>query len=389
MANVNSFTETVNILINEVNVALEAMTKLSQSITTQNDTVVMSVDQINPITGDASAVVFSLPAYNTVINKVNALAQTMDSFVKGEGVVLLNDGTYRKVTTIPVATSPSQISGVIPPTKFSTRDNWFFEDLLFPKLVVSFDLKNKIDDRSDRVVVKRIIVDNPADEDTEWFLDNVVGTYRNYYDTITYLNTQGRKFWEDDEVLELPLSTQPFTGSFVITDVQTVDGKQWYYLDTLYYGQTTDLVLLKNHQLSIGDLLRYENSIWKIDDIYINENRIHIIPMVGMDHPTIYNSFEIYTQPFSTKLLDIGVGFNECDIIFIKGINDDFNIIGSDWSLGIPFWTNNLTLSNGNLTLEDYYKSYVSDFGMQLEGQAKEKYIPAFFGEIPDAPVLQ
>lgn len=389
MANINSFTETVQSLINQVNIAMEAMVKINESLTTQNDTVILSVEQTDPITGDPSTVTFSIPAYNNVLNKVNALAQTMDTFVKGEGVILLNDGTYRKVTTIPVAISPSQITNVSAPSKFYTKSNWFFESMLSPQLTVAFDLKNKIDDRSDRVVVKRIIVDNPTDEDTQWFLDNVATQSLSYYDTITFLTEQGKRYWEDEQIQDLPLLTEPFTGTFVITDVQTIGSKQWFYLDTFYYGQTTDEILLKNHQLSVGDQLRYGNSIWKIDEIHLNENRIHIIPMVGMDHPTINNTFEIYTPPFSTKILEIPVGFNECNVVFLKGVNDDFNIIADNWSLGISFWTNTLILNNGTSTLEDYYNTYVSDFGKQWEGQAKEKFIPAYYGIEPDAPIIQ
>lgn len=388
MPNVNSFTETVNQLVEQVNIAMESMVKLNESITTQDDTVVISVEQVNPVTGDPSTVTYSLPSYNNILNKVNALAQTMDTFVKGEGVVLLDDGTYRQVSTIPVAISPTTITNVNAPSKFNVRENWFFESMMFPQLIVSFDLKNKIDDRSDRVVVKRVIFDNSSDEETQWFLDNIVGVERSYYDTIVYLNEQGKRYWEDEEVLDLPLAAEPYTGYFVITDKRTIDGKEWFYLDTMNYGVTSDEPVVKNHQLSIQDQLRYGNSIWKIDDIVINEGRVHVIPIVGMDHPTINNTFEIYTAPFSTKMLDIPVGFDECDIIFLKGVNDDFNIIADDWGFGITFYTNNLVQDGGSLTLEEYYHNYVSDFGKQLEGQAKEKFIPAYYGLTPDAPVI-
>jgi hypothetical protein len=257
-----------------------------------------------------------------------------------------------------------------------------------PQLIVSFNLKNKIDDRSDRVVVKRVIFDNFNEEETQWFLDNVVNVDRTYYDLITYLSVMGKNYWEDEETTNLPLSTEPYTGLFMITDKSTIDGKEWYYLDTMNYGVTTDSPIIKNHQLSIGDTLRYNNSIWKIDDIQVNETRIHVIPTVGMDHPTINKSFEIYNAPFATKLLTIPVGFDECNSIFIKGVNDDFNIIGDSWSNSISFYSNFLVLDGGSQTLEDYYNAGVSDFGKQLEGQAKEKYIPAYFGITPDAPVF-
>jgi len=388
MSNVNSFTETVDQLTKQVNIALANVIALNESVTTQNDTVTVSVEQMNPITGDASMVTYSLPSYNSVINKVNANNQTVDVFVKGEGVVLLNDGTYRQISTQPVAISPGMITDVTPPTSFKTRSNWFFESMMFPQLVISFDLKGKIDDRSDRVVIKRVIFDNFDSNETQWFLDNIYPYDRTYYETITYLNTNGKKYWEDEELQELPLYTEPYTGYFVITNKATISGKEWYYLDTMNYGVTSDSPTVKSYQLSIGNTLRYGNSIWTIDDIQINESRVHVIPMVGADHPTINNTFEIYNAPFSTKMLDIPVGYNECDVIFLKGVNDDFNIIGDNWSYGIPFYSNNLVWTGSTMTLDEYYKAYVSDFGRQLEGQAKEKFIPAYFGVIPDYPVF-
>ena len=390
MSTVNSFTDSVNQLVQQVNVAMESVVKVNESLTTQADTTNMSIEQTNPITGDVSTVIYALPSYNKVLETVNNMSQTLETFISGTGKIFLNDGkTYREVFTVPVAVSPSQISGIAAPAKFTTRSNWFFESMMFPQLIVSFDLKNKIDDRSDRAVVKRVIFNNFDSTETRWFLDNIVGaTPRTYYETITFLNEQGKEYWEDEEVQDLPLSTEPYTGYFVITDKQTVSGKEWFYIDTTNYGITSDSPVVKDHQLTVGDLLRYNNSVWKIDNIQIDEKRIQVIPYIGMEYPSVNGIFEIYSTPFSTKSLNIPIGYDECDMIFIKGVNDDFNIIGDDWGKAISFYTNNLVLENDSITLEDYYNNYVSDFGKQLEGQAKEKFIPAFFGEIPDPPVI-
>jgi len=385
---VNSFTETVSALVNQVNISLEYLTKLSTSVTTQEDTVTLYVEVPDDITGDPSTKTYSLPSYNKILNEVNAMKNAIDVFTNGTGKILRNDGTYREVITIPIATSPIQITNVTAPTKFTIRSNWFFESLMVPQLIVSFNLKNKIDDRSDRVVVKRVIFDNPSDEETQWFLDNIVGTERTYYNTITYLNNNGKKYWEDEEVQDLPLATEPYTGYFIITNIQTVNSKQWYYLDSINYGIPSDSPVIKNYQLTVNDQLRFGNNIFKIDDIVASEQRVHLIPVIGIGNPTINGQFEIYSTPFSTKMLNIPVGYNECNIIFLKGVNDDFNIIGDDWSYNIPFYSNYLTYENTSTTLEEYYIRTVSDFGIQLEGQVKEKFIPAFFGIIPDAPII-
>jgi len=386
---INSFTETTNLLVDQVNVALEFAQKTNESLTTQKDSVTMSVDQVDPITGDPSTVTYEIPSYNTTINKVNNNSLTVDTFVKGDGLVLLADGTYREVKATPVPVSPATITDVEAPSTFNSKNNWFFEDLMFPQITVSFDLKNKIDDRSDRIVVRRVIFDNFDDTETQWFLDNIANEEREYYETIEILDYNNKKYWQDDQIHDLPLYTEPYTGYFIITNIRTVDTKQWYYLDTLKYGVPSDDPVVKDLELAVGNKLRYKNSTYKIEAINVAEKRVQLVNLIGMDHPSVNKSFEIFSEPFSTKIAEIPVGYNECDAMFLKGVNDDYNIIADDWSPSISFWTNNLTLDGNVTTLDEFYNEYVSDFGKKMEGEAKEKFIPAFYGISPDAPVLE
>jgi len=392
MNNVISFTETTNNLVLGINKSLETLVAINKSLTTQEDTVQLSIMEVNPFTGDPSLVNYSLPSYNKVLSKLGTLTNSMETFIKGEGKVLLNDGSYREVKVIPIAISPEKITNVTPPTKFKTRSNWFFESMMFPQLIVSFDLKNKIDDRSDRVVVKRVILDNTLDSDTTWFKLNIQNAIKpfTYYDLINYYNINGKNYWEDEEIQELPLYVEPYNGYFLITNKQTIDFKEWFFIDSLNYGATLDSPTIKNIQLNVGNYLRYNNSTWKIDNINVSEKRILLTPVVGLDYPTIGNRFEIYNPPFSSKILNIPVGYNECESIFIKGINDDYNIISDEWSDSISFFSNELTVEGQtpSITLDTYYNNFVSDFGIQLEGMAREKYIPAYLGVIPDAPVF-
>ena len=386
---VNSFTETVNQLVEQTNIALAFSAGTSESLTTQEDTVNMTVEMFDPVTGDPSLVTYAIPSYNTMINKVNNAVLSVDTFVSGQGKVLLNDGTYREVLTIPVPVSPEQITDVSPPTQFKAKNNWFFEDMMFPQLTVSFNLKDKIDDRSDRVTVRRVIFDNSDDTETQWFLDNIVGVERSFFETITFLDENNKKYWQDDQIHDLPLYSEPYTGYFLIVDKRTISAKEWYYLDTLNYGIPSDTPVVKNLELAVGNFLRYNNTIYKVAQIEVTEKRVQLTAMTGFDHPSINFSFEIYSAPFSSKIAEIPVGYDECDIIFLKGVNDDYNILADEWSDGITFYTNSLILEDNVLTLDQYYNDYVSDFGKQLEGQAKEKFIPAFFGVAPDPPTLQ
>lgn len=388
MANVNSFTETTNDLIKQVNIALESMQKMNSAMTTEDDTVVISVEGQDLVTGDPSIYKYSIPSYQFTLAELKRISNTVDTFVNGQGVVLLNDGTYRQVSTIPVAKSPSKITGITPPSKFNVKDNWFFESMMFPSLFIRFDLKGKIDDRSDRVVVKRVIFDNFDDDETQWFKDNFIGLTYSYSDVLNILNANGKNFWEDEETKNLPLITRKYTGDFLIIDKGTVNNKEWFYLDTINYGLVTDTSTVKNIEIKIGDQLRYNNSLFKVDEIQVTEKRVSLTALVGLGVPTINQRFDIYSTPFDTKYTDIEIGYNECQILFLKGVNDDFNIIADEWSDSIAFYSNDLTFVDNNTTLETYYFNYVSDFGKQMEGQAKERFIPAFYGISPNPPSI-
>ena len=387
--NVNSFTETTNNLVNQVNIALASMQAMNNSMTTSQDSVVISVQGSDPITGNPSTNTFSIPSYHFTLSQLSRISNTVDTFVNGGGVVLLNDGTYRQVKTIPVAKSPNRITGISSPNVFRTRPNWFFESLMFPQIFVRFDLKGKIDDRSTNVIVNRVIFDNFDDVETQWFKDNVIGKTFLYADLINLLNNNGKNYFEDIETIDLPLLTRLYTGSFIISDKQTINSEQWFYLNTINYGLVSDTSTVNNIQLKVGDQLRYNDSLFKVNKIELTEKRIQLIPLIGLGSPTINQSFEIYSTPFTNKFVDIAVGFNECESIFIKGVNDDFSIIADAWSDSISFYSNDLTLVDSNTSLDAYYFNFVSDFGMQMEGQAKEKFIPAFFGLTPNPPSIQ
>ena len=185
----NSFSAITTDLVKQTNIALEAMIQMNNTLTTQNDSVVIQVEGLDPVTGDPSTYNYTIPSYPFILDQLQRISNSVDVFVAGEGVVLLNDGTYRDVKTIPLAISPSQIVEVAAPTKFYSKNNWFFESLMFPQTYIRFDLKGKIDDRSDRVEMKRVIFDNFDDVETQWFKDNFVGVQYNYSDAITVLNT--------------------------------------------------------------------------------------------------------------------------------------------------------------------------------------------------------
>ncbi len=384
----NSFTQNVIDLTKNINMALASMEAMNESLTTENDTVNIEVEGTDPVTGDPSTYTYAIPSYPYILSQLNRITNTVDTFVSGNGVVLLNDGTYREVSTVTVAKSPAEITQVSAPSKFKTRSNWFFEDMIFPQLYVEFDLKGKIDDRSDRVVVKRVIFDNFNDEETQWFKDTFIGQTYTYEQVLNILATNGKRYWEDDQVQNLPLLPTPYTGEFLIINRGVINNEEWFYFDTLNYALTTDFTPVNNLELKVGDQLRYNDSLYRIAKIEVTEKRVQLTPLVGLGKPSINNYFNIYSTPFEEKLIDIAVGYDECNILFFKGVNDDFNIIADSWGECVNFYTNDLVLEGTTTSFQSYYFSYVSDFGRQFEGQAKERFVPAYYGQIPTVPSI-
>jgi len=388
MSNTNSFTQTVEDLTRNVNIALASMQGMNDSLTTENDTVTITFEGTDPVTGDPSLYQYSMPSYQYTLEELSRISNTVNTFVSGAGVVLLDDGTYRQVSTIPLAQSPAPIVDVAAPSKFNQRPNWFFESFIFPQMYVQFDLKGKIDDRSDRVKVRRVLFDNFDDDETLWFKNNFVGKYYSYENTIDILTTSGKRYFIDEEIQDLPLNPTKYTGQFIIQDKRVIAGSEWFFLNTLNYGLTTDVATVNNIELKIGDQLRYNESLYKIESIEVTQKRVKLIATVGVGNPNINGKFFIYSTPFNEKIVRIPIGYNECDILFMKGVNDDFNIVADSWGNSINFYTNDLVLTNSTTSLETFYLSTVVDFGKTMEAQAKDKIVPAFFGVTPDAPTI-
>jgi hypothetical protein len=88
------------------------------------------------------------------------------------------------------------------------------------------------------------------------------------------------------------------------------------------------------------------------------------------------------------KNLQVNVGYDERQVIFVKPIDKNFNVTTRNFSPGVAIYTNDLTIDtpDGSSTFEEYYKTQVSDFGNTFISAAKEKPVPAIYGIKPAAP---
>jgi hypothetical protein len=117
--------------------------------------------------------------------------------------------------------------------------------------------------------------------------------------------------------------------------------------------------------------------------------RVRLEYNVGYDTVGLYDVLEFYNDPFKEKVISIGIGIDEIDIIYIKGVNEKFNLLSREWSNPVIFSTNDLVFEkDSDVSFLNYYIKNVADFGRMLISQVKEGRLPAYGGKTPTAPIL-
>jgi hypothetical protein len=383
MPNVNSFSQNVENLIKSVNNSLLLVYGLSQSMTATSPT-------INIQSNDPSMLI-TYPSYQYMINSLANVNTTLNAFLNGSGIALdQSNGLNQTIKTIPFPQSPTKIINVVTPSFFSPKSDTFLENLMFPQMQAIFDLTGKIDDRSDRINVKRFLITNKNGENTQWFRDNIIANSdKSYTDMVNFLNQSGKSYIIDNQVIDLPLFTLPYNGEFKITNITTDTSGRLYTLDNINYYPVTDTSNAQVYTLKNSDKVNFSNAIFTISFIDTANKQIRISNYSGTSIPVINDYFHYFSNPFNSKIIYVPINFNECNIIFLKGINDDYNLLGNDWSNSISFYSSDLLLEgSNNIYLTDYYTSYVTDYSRILEGFARERFIPAYYGSKPIPPTI-
>lgn len=388
MANTNSFSENLSQLTAQTTQAIEMLAGMNEAMSGETAEVKISND-------------ISLPSFSNVVKRLERAENTISKFVQGKGIVETDDGTFRKVKVSTISRPPETIGTVNPVTEFSINPNWFFETLQYPRCIVKLDLTDKIDPASDRVYVTRVILDSeeitPTGIDVKaFYAANIQNANIGYSALINLLENNGIPYKEDRDDVALPLTYERFKGEYGITDIRLLKdekgkSQQWVYLDNINYtivdenGQETS----SGFVLNTGDYLRFNYSLYKIADIAQNQKRVRLDYAVGYETIGIGDVIELYNAPYADKQVEIGIGINEINIVYVKGINEEYNLLARNWSAPISFYTNDLVFSdNSAVSFKSYYVDNVADFGQNWIAQIKEGQIYSFNGKKPIAPVL-
>lgn len=384
MANINSYEENFRQLTKNSKEMVELAKAMGEAVTGNEESIVF---------GDG----IILPSFINVTNRLKRAENTIATFVKGHGVVETDDGTYRKIKVDTVSRPPKNVTGLVDVSTFTINPNWFFENFQYPRCIVKVDLTEKIDDDSDRVYVNRIIIDTDQDRLSSDAETTILNGKLSYGEMIEYLNNKMIEYKEDRDEIKLPLTYEKYIGSFVVTgtslEQSQIDGisKLRYYLSTVNYSTINEdgIIVESGNILSNGDLLRFNNTLFKVSDINQKDKSLSLEYAVGYESLGVGDVLEFYNDPFREKVISVGIGINEIDILYVKGVNENYNLLSRDWSSPIAFKTNDLEYENDSTkNFREYYIENVADFGRDMISQVREGRISSINGIQPNAPIL-
>jgi hypothetical protein len=393
----NSFSTILANFIKVYNNSLDTLQTIQKATISNSDTVTVDVNNT-----DGTTTTYTVPSFGylkTSIDRIDATIAKLMGFDGSEAWIRMPDGTFKRIYQSVTLRNPNPVSSLVTPTKFITENNWFFESMMTPALKVTFDITPYVPQQESKIFVKRHLLKLDTDAKLQFFNNNYKG--RNDIDYVQFMidmQTQNIAFFIDEAVNDMPLSIVRYTGNFTVVNfedrkVTFADGtnstKRWYLLDKLTY--TDNLSLTKDTEtLKTGDRVLKGETTYEVIEIDNSTKYIRLRRLNGFDPLVVGEPVSIYSETFSPKLVNVGIGFDEYNVVFFRTVNDEQNIISTDYSPGVAFYTNELSTdtSVGNVTMSQFYQESVLDFGNILLSAAKEGKISAVDGITPDAPTL-
>lgn len=410
-------------MINNQN-ALEIITKLDQALnSTENYISLKTVDS------SGNEVISQLPTigfFQQKLEQITKMVKTLAGIEGSNTSLQIANNTFKRIITSDLNGEPKPVPQIPTISTFKADPNWIFDSFLNPKISVELDLTGKISDNTKLIKSKRFIVEfdkilsydennNPITEFTEdakLRIDEFNTKYKgqsniNIVEFITWLDSPGlvnnnNDYLIDEDTFRIEPVRLQNKGNFTVlsTDIDTINKKLWYILDTLtYYDISNTALNPKPVDLKIGDLISVNPNdaggssatVYKVVEIstITSEYRVRFERVFGEEPiPVRLNAISIYSNTVKTRNVKISVGFDEYCVLFVKQLDDINNIEGIDWSPGIGFYTNELRLNNESGELfSDFYINKVLDYGLVLEDLV-EKKIPNYYAKKPNAPVL-
>lgn len=388
------------------NNSIESFGKINEAVTSDADSVTVNVE--NP---DGSTDTFTIPSFGYLKNAIERLNNNINAIsnITGAGsTVRLSDGTYRKIVTAKLPSEAATITKLGTVNSFKVKSNYFFENMMNPLLCVTIDLTGQVKPDTERLVVKRFLLDTDTTVKSELFDHEFSGNAKiNYNDFLHKLIDNNISYVLDEEIVAVQPKMKKYSGTFsvlkitndtvteLVNGVSTSRVRKLVKLNTLNY---TDNSAGYNNtmQLAVGDSI--EVNVEPVDTRYVVKQIDTSTNTVVLELAEGYRSVKVGADYFRISAardvavtVDVTVGFNEHCVVFVKAADPDSNMLASEWSPGTGFFTNNLSFTDSNnaqMTLQQFYQRSVIDFGAFLLSYANDWYPTSSEGVVPNAPVL-
>lgn len=415
MAIQSSFPRVADQIINYNKNIVEILTKLNSLATTRDNVIQM---QIFDETGTLRS--FAVPSNESLRSDIERLNNNINSLyaIDSPGGSMIQStvgglNQFKKIISVDLNVEPLPINNLQPVANFKTDPNWFFDSMLNPILSVEFDFTSQIENNVRKIQSRRYIVEFARDSGGELTTlgQSALESFNLSFNGATNIEINAFENWHrttpgvveplnpkfDEQVFDLLPNSLLYDGIFNVISAEedTINRKLYYVLNTLDY-RVIETGAIK--QLAIDDVLILNiiksNAKYKIIEINTSASlpRVRFERIEGFDPIPVGNaSMKLYSQVNYNKKVRISVGYDERNVIFVKPINADLNLVARDWSFGTAFYTNELKLSNqsssNGLSLEQFYIDYVYDYGQTLKDLVAKK-TPNTLAGTPNSPTL-
>ena len=387
--------------------SIEVITKLNDVVANRDS--VVNVDLMNS-NGVISS--YQFPTVGQLKNEITIANRNIRKLAGlSDSTAYISDGvTNRKIYVDDLNREPEPIDDLNEVTSFVTINNSFFESLSNPMLAVQIDLTDKLDRKVNKVLSRRYIINFQKDASGQYTTDGLTSKedFENKFLNRSNISVEDLTEWYndtknygvfrqnepyDEQQFSLDYDELEYYGVFDVVGVDndSINKKLWYVLGSITYYD----YLGNKKQLAIGDYLiinkKNSSTKWKIKEISTSKSSFRVIldRVEGLDPvPILLRSLKFYSPELTIKTIKVSIGYDEYNVIFVKPINTDANIISSTWSYGTCFYSNDLVLdTNNTISLTKFYSDSVLDYGALLKDMIT-KNIPSKYGLTPNTPIL-
>jgi hypothetical protein len=404
--------------------------KVADQVVTFNKNIIDILSKINSLTTTTESSVdvqifdeegilrsFTLPSFTSLKAEIDRLNNNINSLYSidadGSLIQTSNSNKFKKIITVDLNREPLPVSSLGVVSDFKSKVNWFFDSLVDPMLQVEIDLSGKVENNVRKCLVRRYIIEFATDANgnltnagqsalnsfNELWRGNANIIFAEFDDwhktTNGLIEPLNPKY--DEDVFDLEPNNLLYDGEFSVLRIQEdrINKKLWYVLNTLDYIFVESSEV---RQLSIGDELivnsEKTSTRYRIIEVSLAESnpRVRLERIEGIEPiPVGIGTLKIYSPIIYTNKVRVSIGYNERNIVFLKPINTDNNLVSKKWSFGTGYYSNDLRLQSSTpengLTMEQFYSEYVYDYGAALKDMVAKK-IPNKLAGVPNIPNL-